>query len=74
MSSSCCSLASLAVKLYSSEKTPSEDGGWRHTRIILRPDTDRPGFDPIVIEIDEGESGDHGFRVVAEFLAVLEGP
>jgi hypothetical protein len=60
------------VKLYSSEKTPHEDGGWRHTRITLRPDTDQPGFEPIVIEVDEGESDEPGFRVVAEFLAVLE--
>ncbi len=60
------------IKLYTSEKTASEDGGWRHTRITLRPDTDQPGFEPIVIEVDDGESNDHGFRIVAEFLAVLE--
>ena len=60
------------IKLYNSEKTASEEGGWRHTRITLRPDTDQPGFEPIVIEVDDGESDDHGFRIVAEFLAVLE--
>lgn len=60
------------VKLYTSEKTPNEEGGWLHTRITLRPDTDLPGFEPIVIEVDEGDSEDLGFRVVAEFLAVLE--
>jgi hypothetical protein len=59
------------VKVYSSEKRPAEDGGWRHTRVTLKPDTDRAGFEPIVIEVDD-DQGDAGFRVVAEFLAVLE--
>jgi DUF2075 family protein len=59
------------VKVYSSEKRPAEDGGWRHTRVTLRPDTDRAGFEPIVIEVDDETEGS-GFRVVAEFLAVLE--
>ncbi len=29
----------------------AEDGGWRHERITLRPDSDRPGFEPIVISL-----------------------
>ena len=56
------------IKVYSSDKVPAEDGGWRHRRITLRPDSDRPGFEPIVIE--EGED-DQGFVVVAEMLMVL---
>jgi uncharacterized protein len=56
------------VKLYSSEKSPSDDGGWRHERITLRPDSDRPDFEPIVIDLED--RGD-GFSVVAEFLLVL---
>jgi hypothetical protein len=56
------------VKVYSSEKVPAEDGGWRHRRITLRPDSDRPGFEPIVIEVGDG---DEGFVVVAEMLMVL---
>lgn len=56
------------IKVYSSEKIPAEDGGWHHRRITLRPDSDRPGFEPIVIEAG---SGDEGFVVVAEMLMVL---
>lgn len=56
------------IKVYSSEKVPAEDGGWRHRRITLRPDSDQPGFEPIVIEAG---GGDEGFVVVAEMLTVL---
>lgn len=56
------------VKLYASEKVPAEDGGWRHERITLRPDSHRPGFEPIEIRVREGEDG---FSVVAEMLMVL---
>lgn len=55
------------IKVYSSEKVPVEDGGWRHRRITLRPDSDRPGFEPIVIEVE-----DEGFVVAAEMLMVLK--
>jgi hypothetical protein len=57
------------IKLYSSEKIPSDDGGWQHERITLRPDSDRPEFAPIVIEVG---AGDNEFAVVAEMLLVLE--
>ncbi len=56
------------TKLYSSEKVPAEDGGWRHDRITLRPDSDRPQFEPIVITLAESEDD---FAVVAEMLLVL---
>jgi hypothetical protein len=56
------------VKIYASEKVPSEDGGWRHERITLRPDSDRSGFEPIEIEVHEGEDS---FVVIAELLTVL---
>lgn len=56
------------VKIYASEKVPAEDGGWRHDRITLRPDSDRPQFEPIVINLDDS---DDGFSVVAEMLFVL---
>ncbi|WP_430418788.1 DNA/RNA helicase domain-containing protein [Methylibium petroleiphilum] len=58
------------VKIYESEKLPTEDGGWRHERITLRPDSDRPGFEPIEISVREGQEG---FLVVAEMLMVLAG-
>lgn len=60
---------SYTVKLYASEKVPSEDGGWRHERITLRPDSDQSGFEPIVVQLGDGEEG---FAVVAEMLTVLE--
>jgi hypothetical protein len=59
------------VKLYSREKVPSKDGGWRHDRITLRPDSDQPQFAPIEINVADG---DEGPSVVAEMLAVLSPP
>lgn len=56
------------IKVYSSEKVPDVDGGWQHQRITLRPDSDRPQFEPIVIEVGDAEEG---FVVVAEMLVVL---
>jgi uncharacterized protein len=56
------------VRIYSSEKAATPDGGWRHERITLRPDSDRPELEPIVITLDEGEEG---LEVVAELLMVL---
>lgn len=46
-----------------------EDVVSRHFRIALRPDSDRPGYEPIVIEVGEE---DESFAVVAELLMVLE--
>jgi DUF2075 family protein len=57
------------VKLYRSEKVQAEDGGWRHSRITLSPDSDRPEFQPIRIDVADD---DEGFSVVAELLHVLE--
>jgi type I restriction enzyme, R subunit len=55
------------LKRYTSEKAPGEDGSWEHTRIVLRPDSDREGYEPIVLE--PGEEG--AVRVVAELLGVV---
>jgi type III restriction enzyme len=55
----------FTIKRYSSEKLGTEDGEWRHARIVLSPLNKE--FSPIVIPAEEA---DH-FRVVAEFLAVL---
>lgn len=57
------------IKIYSSEKVPAMEGGWRHRRITLRPDSDRPEFEPIVIDVVDR---DDEFSVVAEMLAVLQ--
>lgn len=59
------------IKRYSSEKTAAIDGGWRHTRITLKPDSTQPGFQPLVIEQPES---DEGFAVIAEMLMVLTDP
>jgi len=59
------------LKRYTSEKTEGADGGWRHTRIVLRPETDREGYAPIVLETEEDEGGEVAVRVVAEFLGVV---
>ena len=59
------------IRLYSREKVPSKDGGWRHDRITLRPDSDQPQFAPIEINVADG---DEGVSVVAEMLAVLSPP
>jgi len=56
------------IKVYSSSKVVAPDGSWRHTEIRLQPDSDAAGFEPIVIRAAlDGE-----FRIVAEFLAVLD--
>jgi type I restriction enzyme, R subunit len=55
------------LKRYTGEKTPTEEGSWRHTRIVLRPDTDQEGYEPIVLEPEQ--EGD--VRVVAELLGVI---
>lgn len=56
------------VKLYASEKVPADDGGWRHERVTLRPDSDRSEFEPIELSTLEGEEE---FSVLAEMLMVL---
>lgn len=56
------------IKIYSSEKVPAPEGDWRHRRITLRPDSDRPEFKPIVVEMKDGEEE---LVVVAEMLVVL---
>ncbi len=42
--------------------------GWRHERIRLQPDSDRPEFETIEFLVGDG---DDGLTVVAEMLMVL---
>lgn len=56
------------IKVYTSEKMPADEGDWRHRRITLMPDSDQPGFEPIVIEFG---TDDERLEVVAEMLTVL---
>jgi hypothetical protein len=56
------------VKVYESEKMADPDGGWRHSRVILKPDSMDPSFKPIVLEdLNDGE-----LRIVAELVEVLK--
>ncbi len=58
--------ASYTVKLYSSEKV--RDGHeWQHSRIVLRPDSNREGYDDLVF--DDESAGE--LRVIGEFVAVI---
>jgi type I restriction enzyme R subunit len=59
---------SYTVKLYESSRETDGDGSWRHSEIRLRPDTDAPGYEPIVLG---GDADD--LRVVAELIEVLPG-
>jgi len=58
---------SFTVKRYSSEKATSDDGGWRHTRIVLSPTN--PAYQPIVLAADDAEH----VEVIAEMVTVLRG-
>ncbi len=57
----------FTVKRYSSEKTASDEGGWRHTRVVLSPTN--PDYQPIVLSQDDAEH----VEILAEFVTVLRG-
>jgi uncharacterized protein len=59
--------ARYTVKVYESEKTSAADGQWRHSAIVLRPDSTSCGFEPIRLDPNDAES----LRIVAELVAVL---
>ena len=55
------------IKVYESEKSSHDDGGWQHKRIILKPETTAPGYGPIVLNGEEAGE----LKVIAELVAVL---
>lgn len=57
----------FTVKRYESEKVRSADGGWRHARILLKPEN--PEYSPIEIPGEDAGS----FRIVGTFVGVLRG-
>ena len=57
----------FTVKVYESVKEPSADGTWKHTKIVLRPDTSLPGYDVIELTDRTGSA----VRIIAELVAVL---
>ena len=56
---------SYTVKRYESQKVTSEDGAWRHVKIILKPNN--PDFQPIELTCEDEGS----VQAVAEVLEVL---
>jgi type I restriction enzyme R subunit len=55
------------VKVYESEKVPTDDGEWRHSVVRLKPDSDDSSFESIVLkDLEEGE-----LTIVAELVEVL---
>lgn len=59
----------FTLKRYQSEKEQAPDGTWRHTRIVLCPDSDREGYEPIVIE----EAEEAELQMIAELIGVISG-
>jgi len=57
------------VEVYESGKVADPDGGWRHSRGTLKPDSTGPSFKPIVLE----NLNDGALRIFAEFVEVLTG-
>jgi len=55
------------LKIYESEKLPSEDGGWQHSRITLKPNSTDLSYKPIVLHPESANE----IKVIAEFVAVL---
>ena len=60
--------ARVTVKLYQSEKVPTEEGEWRHSRIVLKPDSTEKRYCPIVLDPVEAEN----LKVVAEYIEVID--
>lgn len=57
----------FTVKVYESEKEEFGGGDWQHRRIVLRPASSDPSFQPIVLErLEDGE-----LVIVAELVEVL---
>jgi uncharacterized protein len=59
---------SYTVKVYSSEKSRSLDGNWRHTRVVLSPDSSDSNFKPLVFGPEAADS----VKIVAELISVLD--
>jgi DUF2075 family protein len=57
----------FTVKTYESKKEIFPDGTWRHSQIVLRPETTAPGYHSIVLNPES--EGD--LNVIAELIAVL---
>lgn len=58
--------SAFTIKVYSSEKEVSDEG-WKHTSIVLRPNSFDNSFKNIIINEEDGP----GMRVVGEFIKIL---
>ena len=59
-------LGEYTVKVYESEKEERDDGTWRHTKVVLRPDSNDPAHEPVVLWPERGED----VVVVAELVRI----
>ena len=57
-----------SLSKYMKAKRKEEDGSWRHTKIILRPDSTYPEYEPIILSVDQAED----LRVIAETSGCAE--
>lgn len=57
----------VTVKRYHSEKVSSEDGEWRHARIVLLPESTEPRYKSIELSPAQAED----LKIIAEYVAVL---
>jgi uncharacterized protein len=57
----------FTVKTYESKKEIFPDGTWKHSQIVLRPETTALGYEPIVLNPESAKD----LRVIAELIAVL---
>lgn len=60
--------SSFTVKTYASEKRITDDGGWEHSVILLKPNSTEPHFKDIILHEEDCEN----MRIVGEFVTVLE--
>lgn len=59
---------SYTIKRYRSEKVVDADGGWRHKRVELVPESDGVGFEVMTVQAGDADS----LVVIAEWLMVVE--
>ena len=59
----------FTIKTYSSSKVLSEEG-WRHEKIILKPNSYNPSYKEIIITNED--MAENQFNVIAEFVAIYK--
>jgi hypothetical protein len=59
--------AQYTIKRYESSKVADDTEQWKHSKILLKPETTEPGYR--ALEFDESVAG--GLVVLAEFVAVI---